>query len=77
MATLMGENKMAEIAALFNKKLDEEFIVKSNWTEGNCIGCFTKYGFEGRNQTESESKTAFVLLMTGKAVIIDEAQGDK
>ena len=68
----MPENKMAEVAALFGKELDEEFRVKSCHPEGNCIGRFSKYGFEGHNQTATANVAVFLLLLTGRAVIIND-----
>lgn len=72
MSKIVGENRMSEIAKIFGKKLGEEFLVRSYMPVGNCIGYFTKYGFEGRNLTIQESKDVFLLLCAGKAVIVDE-----
>jgi hypothetical protein len=69
---MMGENRMEEIAKMFGKKLNEEFCVRSYHSEGNCIGAFTKYGFECPNYTDKENQAVFVMLVTGKAVIADE-----
>jgi len=68
----MTKNKMAEVANLFGKELGEEFRVKSCHPEGNCVGCFSKYGFEGLNQTVTVNVAVLLLLLTGKAVIVDE-----
>ena len=65
-------NRMKEIAAMFGKELDEEFRVKSCHPERNCIGRFTKYGFGGHNQTATANVAVFLLLLTGRAVIINE-----
>ena len=68
----MNENKMEAVAALFGKKLGEEFHVKSCHPEGNCVGCFSKYGFEGHNQTATANVAVLLLLLTGQAVIVDD-----
>jgi hypothetical protein len=60
---------MAEVAKMFGKKLGEEFCVKSCHPEGNCVGCFSKYGFEGHNQTATAHVALFLLLLTGQPVI--------
>lgn len=73
MVERMGNNRMNDIAKLFGKDLEEEFSVKSRFSQANCIGCFTKYGFEGRNLTIEENNDVFLFLCTGKAVIVDEA----
>lgn len=67
----MTENKMEQVAALFGKKLGEEFRVKSCHPEGNCVGCFSKYGFEGQHQTATVNVAVLLLLLTGKAMIVD------
>lgn len=64
-------NKMEMIAKLFGKELGEEFCVRSHHPEGNCIGAFTKYGFECPNYTDKENQVVFTMLVTGKAVIVD------
>lgn len=77
-STFRGENKMAKIAMLFNKRLGEEFYVKSNYDEiANCKGCFTPDGFEGSGLSMQKSEYIFGLLCSGRAVIVNEAQGDK
>ena len=65
-------NKMEMVAKLFGKELGEEFCVRSHHPEGNCIGAFTKYGFECPNYTDKENQVVFTMLVTGKAVIVDE-----
>jgi len=68
----MAGNKMSQVAALFGQQLGKEFHVKSCHPEGNCVGCFSKYGFEGRNQTSTANVAVFLLLRTDKAVIVDD-----
>ena len=76
--TLRGENKMVKIAMLFNKRLGENFYVKSTYDEiANCKGCFTPDGFEGVGLSMQKSEYIFGLLCSGRAVIVNEAQGDK
>ena len=72
-----GENKMVKIAMLFNKRLGENFYVKSTYDEiANCRGCFTPDGFEGVGLSMQKSEYIFGLLCSGRAVIVDEAQSD-
>lgn len=78
MDSLRGENKMEKIAMLFNKHLGEDFYVKSTYDEiANCKGCFTPDGFEGVGLSMQKNEYIFGLLCSGRAVIVDEAQGDK
>jgi hypothetical protein len=75
---LRGENKMAKIAMLFNKRLGEYFYVKSTYDEiANCKGCFTPDGFEGCRLSMQTNEYIFGLLCSGRAVIVDEAEYDK
>jgi len=76
----MAENKMAEVAKLFGKKLGEEFTLMSKYKDK--IDCkFTKRGlmYLDKNFFDWQVSGDILLtdLLTGKAVIVDEAQGDK
>lgn len=72
MDILRSENKMVKIAMLFNKRLGENFYVKSTYDEiANCRGCFTPDGFEGAGLSMQKSEYVFVLLCTGRAVIVE------
>ena len=79
---MMGENHMEEIAKMFGKKMDEEFVIQSG---SQFRGRFTKEGIEGaegyewneKNWTYELGSWLLTDLLTGRAVIIDEAQGDK
>jgi len=70
----MAENKMAQVAALFGKKLNERFTVRYD----NCLfDCkFTDCGFisYGAYDNPYLDFDTFILqdLLVGRAVIVDE-----
>ena len=70
----MTENKMEQVAKLFNKELGERFSVKVN--NEVCYCSFEEYGFNsyGAYTNPYFDFDAFILqeLLTGTAVIIDE-----
>jgi hypothetical protein len=75
MSGQMAENKMAEVAKLFGKKLGEEFTVKDKYkTEWHCK--FTKRGLLYLDKTffdwQESGDYLLQFLLTGKAVIIDD-----
>ena len=64
----MAENKMAEVAAVFGKKLNEPFKVKY-------LGDIHTAEFTGGGLKQSDYFIGFDMLhvlATGKAVIVDE-----
>ncbi|WP_028130256.1 hypothetical protein [Selenomonas sp. AE3005] len=70
----MAENKMAEVAKMFGKKLGERFTVKIDNQRYSCS--FEEYGFNSYGAYENPylSFDAFILqeLLTGTAVIVDD-----
>ena len=68
------ENKMADVAKLFNKKLGERFSVKVDNQIYDCS--FKEYGFDsyGAFNNPYLDFDAFILqeLLTGTAVIVNE-----
>ena len=70
----MAENRMAEVARLFGKKLGERFTVKIDNQIYSCS--FEEYGFNSYGAYENPylSFDAFILqeLLTGTAVIDDD-----
>jgi hypothetical protein len=70
----MAENKMAEVAKLFSKKLGERFKVKRDNEVFDCA--ITRYGIYCFSVYENPyiDLNAFVLydLLTGEAVIVDD-----
>lgn len=70
----MAENKMEQVAKLFNKKLGERFSVKVNNQIYDCS--FKEYGFDsyGAYANPYLDLDAFILqeLLRGTAVIINE-----
>jgi hypothetical protein len=70
----MAENKMEQVAKLFNKKLGERFQVKIDNQIYDCS--FREYGFDSYGAYENPylSFDAFILqeLLTGTAVIDDD-----
>lgn len=68
----MAENKMAEVAKMFGKKLGEEFDIK--WGECEYTIRFTKDGMEVTDDYgEWYEAQLYRVLLTGEAVIT----GDK
>lgn len=69
----MAENKMAEVAKLFGKKLNERFTVKRDYMMFDCR--FTKHGLDtfGVYENPYMSFDGFILeeLLTGKVVIVN------
>jgi hypothetical protein len=71
-------NRMAEVAKMFGKKMGEEFVIQSG---SQFRGRFTKEGLEGaegyewneKNWTYELGSWLLTDLLTGKAVILDEA----
>lgn len=66
----MAENKMAEVAWLFGKKLNEEF--KIIYKGENYIAYFRNEGLRVRGLFCLTWDNALVALLTGRAVIINE-----
>jgi hypothetical protein len=70
----MAENKMAEVAKMFGKRLGERFQVKIDNQIYDCS--FREYGFDSYGAYENPylSFDAFILqeLLTGTAVIVDD-----
>ena len=70
----MTENKMAEVAKLFGKKLGERFTVKRDNMMFDCR--FTKHGLDtfGVYENPYMSFDTFILeeLLTGRTVIVDD-----
>jgi len=70
----MNENRMAEVAKLFGKKLNERFTVRY---DNHLFECkFTDYGFYSYGEYENPylDFDAFILrdLLVGRAVTVDE-----
>lgn len=74
MSGQMAENKMAEVAAMFGKKLGERFTVKRDHDRFDCE--FSTCGFMARGAYENPYMDfdCFILedLLIGKAVIVDD-----
>ena len=71
----MAENKMAEVAKLFGKKLDEEFKVKILQKREEYWCRFAYAGLEVAGWDKVYTKNDVWLLhelITGTAVIVDE-----
>lgn len=66
----MAENKMAEVAALFGKKLGEKFKVDTR--QGVYNAYFSENGFIVISISASYWDYVLADLLTGEAVIIDE-----
>lgn len=66
----MAENKMAEVARLFGKKLDEEFEIR--YKDENYIAYFRNEGLRVRGLFCLTWDNALVALLTGRAVIVDD-----
>lgn len=60
-------NKMEQVAALFGKKLNEEFTVKYQYYDGLYKVRFTKHGLE----MSKRGYFAIETLLTGETVIVD------
>lgn len=75
----MGKNKMAEVARIFGKELDEQFYV--DVFKRKRIARFTVFGVEVLDEVASPCEWnmgyANLLedLVCGRAVIVDEAKG--
>ena len=68
----MAENKMAEVAAMFGKKLGEEFDVRFNG-ELKCLKFDEQRGLLYFNGDEWRKNYAYLdWLVRGEAVIVDE-----
>jgi hypothetical protein len=71
-------NRMAEVAKMFGKKMGEEFTVR--YEDKVKTWKFDERGLLYHNAKENEWRKNYGyldFLIRGKAVIIDEAQGDK
>ena len=73
----MAENKIADVAAIFNKELDEEFRVKDLTTGKIYVASFCNYGMrayvEGFPHSEKPRWDMIMrLILGGSAVIVDE-----
>ncbi len=72
----MNENRMAEVAKLFDKELGEEFRIKDLITENIYIAVFNNYGMrayvEGVPSTWTPRRDMVMRLIVGEAVIIDD-----
>ena len=66
----MAENKMAEVAKLFGKKLGEEFKIR--YKDENYIAYFQNEGLRVRGLFFLMWDNAFMALLTGRAVIVDD-----
>ena len=70
----MAENKMEQIARMYDKRLGERFTVKVDNRLYDCS--FEEYGFNSYGAYENPylSFDAFILqeLLTGTAVIVDD-----
>ena len=64
----MVENKMAEVAALFGKKLGEEFTVKNQ----RSIYYHLAFTDKGLTVFGNNKDTTLRQLLTGEAVIVDD-----
>ena len=70
----MIENKMSEVAKLFDKELGEEFTVKY---KGECYKAYFKAnGIKVRAMYHAFWDSVLIELLTGEAVIIDEKTDD-
>ena len=64
-------NRMADVARLFGKKLDEEFIAVVGYEKVKCK--FTNDGLKNECfDSWGVSNTFLGCLLTGEAVIVDE-----
>lgn len=68
----MAENKMEQVAAMFGKKLNEEFDVRYFGSISKAR--FTEYGFEEHFTTPGWwlNGELLHLLLTGQAVIVED-----
>ena len=69
----MAENKMADVAKLFGKKLDEEFIIAVRQVE--YVALFSHDGLEIFDTSCDFWMVDYEILgdlLTGKAVIVDD-----
>jgi hypothetical protein len=66
----MAENKMEAVAAMFGKKLGEEF--KIIYKDENYIAYFRNEGLRVRGLFCLTWDNALVALLTGRAVIVNE-----
>jgi hypothetical protein len=66
----MPENKMAEVAGLFGKKLNEEF--KICYKNENYTAYFRNEGLRVRGLFCLTWDNALVALLTGRAVIVND-----
>jgi hypothetical protein len=72
---MMGENHMAEVAAIFEKKLEDEFKIYTPDKRLRMVK-FTERGllyFDDIKQEWRKNYGYFDFLCRGKAVIADEA----
>jgi hypothetical protein len=66
----MAENKMEQVAAMFGKKLGEEFEIL--YKDENYTAYFRKEGMRVRGLFCLTWDNALVALLTGKAVILND-----
>ena len=70
----MGKNKMPEVAAIFGKKMGEEFVVKTPYGELKCKFInkgVTFFISDGNEWSEFTSRDLLLELITGKAIVKD------
>ena len=76
----MAKNKMEQVAALFGKKLDEEFKIKDLSTGIIYVASFNNYGMRtyvaGFPNSWKQSWEMVMRLIIGSVVIIDEKTDD-
>jgi hypothetical protein len=71
----MNENKMAEVAAMFGKKLGEEFVIKGRYKDNlHCMFWLDGLLYHDGVRIEWLKSADYMLtdLLTGEAVIVDE-----
>jgi hypothetical protein len=69
----MNENKMEQVAALFGKKLGEEFSVKYQISKYKwCIEYHLAFTDKGLTHYGKSKDVILRQLLTGQAVIVDD-----
>ena len=71
----MADNKMAEVAKMFGKRLGEEFIVNEEECRKNLICKMTERGlffYHGSYKAWWQDSGLLSELITGEAVIVDD-----
>lgn len=67
-------NRMADVTAMFGKKLGEEFIIRDNRIDLTMYARFTERGLETKDGLFDDYvpiSTWLEMLFTGEAVIVD------